>query len=94
MDHACPGSPAARAGVLEEGKVGAGAALLVRVEKVVDGRVVLVHGLLDQAQAHHTHVELEVFGRVPGDRADVVDAVELFHDLSLQLKAYPLLFRP
>ena len=44
--------PRRRAGVLEEGQVGAGVALLVGEEEVVDGRVVLVDGFLDQAQAH------------------------------------------
>ena len=48
-----PAPAAAGARVLEERDVGAGAALLVRVEEVVDGRVVLVDRLLDQPQSEH-----------------------------------------
>ena len=40
--------PAAEAGILEERQVGARRARLVGVEEVVDGRVVLVDGLLDR----------------------------------------------
>ena len=71
-----PARPAARAGVLEEGDVGAGAALLVGVEEVVDGRIVLVDRLLDQPEAEHARVEVHVPGRVAGDQRDVVDAFE------------------
>ena len=73
------GARAARrgAGVLEEREVGAGAALLVGVEQVVDGRVVLVDRLLHQPQAEHPRVEVEVLRGVAGDRGDVVDAFEL-----------------
>ena len=66
-----------RARVLEEGQVGAGAALLVGVEQVVDGRIVLVDGLLDHPQPEHARVEVDVARRVAGDRGDVVDAVEV-----------------
>jgi hypothetical protein len=48
---------------------------------VVDGRVVLVDGLLDQAQAEPIDVEVDVRLRVARDRGDVVDAFES-HDLS------------
>src|SRR5205823_2884613 len=54
-------------------------ALLVAVEEVIDGRVVLVDALLDHPQAQHADVELDVPGRVRGDRRDVVDALELHH---------------
>ena len=77
VHHAGAGPPAHRAGVLEEGEVGAGGALLVGVEEVVDGGVVLVDGLLDQAQAQDARVEVDVAGRVAGDRGDVMDAFEL-----------------
>ncbi len=76
MHHARPRMPAPRAQVLEEGDVRARGAALVRVEQVVDGRVVLVDGLLDQAQAEHAHVEVDVARRVAGDRSDVVDSLE------------------
>ena len=66
-----------RARVLEERDVGAGAAELVRVEQVVDGRIVLVDGLLDHPEAQHARVEVDVAGRVAGDRRDVMDAFEL-----------------
>jgi hypothetical protein len=77
VDHPRAGAAGSGAGVLEEGQVEAGVALLVAVEEVVDGRVVLVDGLLDEAQAKHPRVEVDVAGRVSGDRGDVVDAVEL-----------------
>ena len=69
-----PAAPRAR--VLEEGDVGARAALLVGVEEVVDGRVVLVDRLLDQPQAEHARVEVDVPRRVARDQRDVVDALE------------------
>ena len=57
-----PGAGAARdrARVLEERQLGAGVALLVGEEQVVDGRVVLVDRLGDQAQAQHARVEVDV----------------------------------
>ena len=60
VDHPGAGPPAPRARVLEERDVGAGAALLVRVEQVVDGRVVLVDRLLDEPQPEDADVELDV----------------------------------
>ena len=53
-----------------------GMRLRVGVEEVVDGRVVLVDGLLDQPQPQHPHVELDVGGGVTRDRRDVVDPFE------------------
>ena len=76
MHHARPRTSAPRARVLEERDVRARGAALVGVEEVVDGRVVLVDGLLDQAQAEHAHVEVDVARRVAGDRSDVVDSLE------------------
>ena len=60
VDHAGPRPAGGGAGVLEEGQIGARASKLVRVEEVVDGRVVLVDRLLDQAQAQDARVEVEV----------------------------------
>ena len=77
VDHAPSCTPAARAGVLEERDVGAGASGLVCVEQVVDGGVVLVHGLLHQAQPEDARVEVDVPGRVAGDRRYVMDAFQL-----------------
>ena len=70
-----PARPGRRAGVLEEGQVGAGVPLLVGEEEVVDGRVVLVDGFLDQPQAHHAGVEVDVALGVLGDRGDVVNSL-------------------
>ena len=67
VDHAGAGAARGGARVLEEGEVGSRAALLVGVEEVVDGRVVLVDGLLHQAQAEHARVEVDVAGGVAGD---------------------------
>src|SRR2546423_1768455 len=62
--------------ILEEGQVAAGAPLLVGVEEVVDGRIVLVDGLLHEPQAENADVEVDVAGRVAGDAGDVVDPLE------------------
>ncbi len=76
VDH--PGARAAGRGarVLEEGDVRACAPLLVRVEEVVDGRIVLVDRLLHEPQPEDARVEVDVAGRVAGDARDVMDAVE------------------
>ena len=66
----------AGARVLEEGDVRAGAALLVGVEEVVDRRVVLVDGLLDEPQAEDARVEVDVPGGVARDARDVMDPLE------------------
>ena len=76
VHHARPRTPSPRARVLEERDVRARGAALVCVEEVVDGRVVLVDRLLDQSQAEHAHVEVDVARRVAGDRSDVVDSLE------------------
>ena len=74
-----PGARAAGTGVrvLEEGDVRAGIAVLVPVEQVVDGGVVLVDALLDEPQPEHPRVEVDVAWRIPRDRRDVVDPLEL-----------------
>jgi len=68
--------PAPNAGVLEERDVAAGRPLLVRVEEVVDGRVVLVDGLLHEPEAEDACVEVDVPRRIGRDTRDMVDAVE------------------
>src|SRR5205085_346301 len=70
VDHPRARAAALRAGVLEERDVRAGTSGLVRVEQVVDGRVVLVDRLLDEAQAEAARVEGEVLRRVAGDVRD------------------------
>src|SRR5262245_5521556 len=82
MHHACARLALPRARVLEEGDVVARRARLVPIEEVVDGRVVLVDALLDEAESQDARVEVDVARRVPGDRGDVVDAFEL-HAASL-----------
>src|SRR2546429_4802424 len=79
MDH--PGACTAprQAWIFKEGEVGPGASFLVGVEEVVDGGVVLVDRLLDQAHAHDAGVEEQIFRGVGRDRAYVVDAVQWFH---------------
>ena len=81
VDHPRPGASLGHARVLEEGEVGAGVALLVGVEEVVDGRVVLVDRLLDQPQSHYARIEVDVALGVLGDRRDVVDALELHRSI-------------
>ena len=79
MDHPIAGAALRDARELEEREVGAGAALLVRVEEVVDGRIILVHGLLDEPQPEEPGVEVDVPARVCRDAGDVMDPLEL-HD--------------
>ena len=76
MHHPVPRPPATGPGVLEERDVRTGRAVLVRVEEVVDRRVVLVDGLLDEPQPEDVRIELDVPGRVPRDARDVVDPLE------------------
>jgi hypothetical protein len=75
VDHPGAGAAGRRAGELEERDVGAGAALLVGVEQVVDRRLVLVDRLLDQPQAQHPRVEVDIARRVAGDCRYVMDAL-------------------
>ena len=77
VHHPRAGAAGLGARVLEEGEVEARLGVLVAVEEVVDGRVVLVDGLLDESKAHHADVEVHVALGVARDRGDVVDAVEL-----------------
>jgi len=44
---------------------------------VIDGRIVLVHRLLDEPQAEDAGVEVDVPRRVARDQRDVVDPLEL-----------------
>ena len=76
VDHPVAGLAGPRVRVLEERDVGARVSLLVRIEEVVDGRVVLVDGLLDEPQPEDAGVEVDVPGRVGRDARDVVDPVE------------------
>ena len=76
VHHARARATRRRVGILEERDVGARGAALVRVEEVVDGRVVLVDRLLDEAEAERAGVELDVARRVAGDAGHVVDAFE------------------
>ena len=77
VDHAGARGAAPRAGIFEEGDVGARIAPLVAVEEVVDGRVILVDALLDEPEPEDAHVEVDIAGRIPRDRRDVMDALEL-----------------
>src|SRR5207245_10380174 len=77
--HPRAGAAPSQIWILEEGGGGAGASFLVGVEEVVDGGIVLVDRLLDQAHAHDAGVEEQVVRGVGRDRAYVVDAVQWFH---------------
>src|SRR5690606_2553500 len=66
---------------VEEGEIRAGASLPVGVEEMVGGCVVLVDGLLDQAQAERVRVEALVGGRIGGDGRQVVNAVQVHGNL-------------
>ena len=76
VDHPVPGLTRPRVRVLEERDVRARVPFLVGVEEVVDGRVVLVDGLLDEPEPEDARVEVDVARSVGRDARDVVDAVE------------------
>ena len=77
VDHPGARTAGLREGVLEERQVRARMRLLVAVEEVVDAGIVLVDRLGDEPQPEDARVEVDVAPRVPGDGADVVDALEL-----------------
>ena len=89
VHHPGAGPAAAGARVLEERDVGAGAALLVGVEEVIDGRVVLVDGLLDESQSEHAGVEVDVAGCVAGDAGHVMNAFEAHRYLLVRCVVAP-----
>ncbi len=70
--------------VLEERDVASRCSVLVRVEEVVDGRVVLIDRLLHHPQAENARVEVDVARRIARDAGHVMDAVErqLFQTLT------------
>jgi hypothetical protein len=77
VHHPRAGTPAASLRILEERQVAPCAPFLVRVEEVVDGRVVLVDGFLDEPEAEDADVEVDVPRRVGRDAGDVVDSLEV-----------------
>jgi hypothetical protein len=64
------------AGPREKGKDRAGSADAIAVVEVVGGRVVEVHGALDEPQAEHVRVEIDVATGITGDGGDMVEAGE------------------
>ena len=70
-----PARPGATPGYSKKVRSEPGVAALVGEEEVVDGRVVLVDRFLDQPQAQHPRVEVDVALSVLGDRGYVVDAL-------------------
>src|SRR5262245_59936901 len=76
VHHPGPGPAAPDPWVLEERDVAPWRAFLVRVEQVVDGRVVLVDRLLDEPEPEDAGVEIRVSVSVARDARDVVYAVE------------------
>ena len=76
VHHPGARSSATRSGILEERDVAPRGPLLVGVEQVIDGRIVLVDGLLDHPQTEDARVEVDVPGRVGRDAGDVMDAVQ------------------
>jgi hypothetical protein len=77
VDHPGPRTTARDPGIFEERDVGTRAPLLVCIEEVVDGRVVLVDGLLHHPKTQGPDVELDVARGVGRDAGDVVDPLEL-----------------
>ena len=77
VHHSRAGTSTASVRILEERQVTPRAPLLVRVEKVIDGRVVLVDGFLDEPETEDANVEVDVPRRVGRDAGDVVDSLEV-----------------
>jgi hypothetical protein len=75
VNHPGAGTTAADT-VLEERDVASGCPVLVRVEEVVDRRVVLVDRLLHHPQAENAGVEVDILRSVTCDARHVMDAVE------------------
>ena len=86
VNHAGARSAAGCAGILKEGQIGAGAAPLIGEEEVIDARIVLIDGFLDQAQSEHTGIKIDISLGVLGDRGDVMDSLEL-HGLTYSILA-------
>jgi hypothetical protein len=64
---------------IEESQIAAGRGDAVAIEEVIGRHVVLVHGLLDQPQAHDACIKGDVAWRVGGNGGQMMDAGEL-HD--------------
>ena len=77
MDHPGAGTTGGRAGELEPGQDRARRAALIAEVQVVGLGCVEVDRLLDQPQAEHAGIEVDVALRITGDHRDVVKAVEL-----------------
>jgi hypothetical protein len=76
VDHAGAGAAWGCPRVLEERQIRARSGMLVSVEEVVDARIVLVDGLGGQPHPEDPGIEVDVTGRIAGDRGDVMKALE------------------
>jgi hypothetical protein len=74
-----PWRPRRSAGPQEERHDAARVADVIAEVEVVGLGIVEVDGTLDEAQAEHPDVEVEVALRVAGDRGDVMDAEDFAH---------------
>jgi hypothetical protein len=77
VDHARARAAASGPWELEPGQDRPGRAGLVAEVQVVGVGLVEVDGLLDEPQAQHARVEVDVRLRVSRDHGDVVEALEL-----------------
>ena len=67
----------ARRRKIEKGDVAAGRGHAVGIKQVIGGNIILVDGLLDQAQAEQLGVKFDVAGRVGRHGGEMVDAGKL-----------------
>jgi hypothetical protein len=72
----------ARRGKIEEGDVAARRGDAVGIEQMIGGNVVLIDGLLDQAQTERLGVEFDIAGRVGRHGGEMMNAGKL-HGSSL-----------
>ncbi len=77
---------------VEEGQIRAGGRLPVGIEEMIGRGVVLVDGLLDQAETQRPRVEAQVLRRIGGYRSQMVDTSQLqAHDCLLIAMLHRLL---
>jgi hypothetical protein len=90
MDHPGPRPARSRARIFEERDVRAWGPFLIRVEEVVDGRIVLVDRLLNHPEPQRAGVEAHVLGSVPGDAGHMMNAFQLHCASLLRLRTTKL----
>ena len=74
---------------IEEGKIGAGIGLRIRVKQMVGADVVLVDGLLDQPHAEQAGIKCQILARFGGNRRQMMNPGQL-HRMILAASLRPI----